>query len=101
MRITVHHGQTLMDIAIQFYGSADALVDLANDNGLALDASINPGDKLIINDVYPERALSIFSDYLKDNKIVVCSGDKVNAFSVLVTNDDEMILTNDTNGILI
>lgn len=99
MIIAAKYGQSLMDLAIQLYGSASALVDLANDNGLALDAEVQPGQELIVRADYPDSAVGLFADYISENNIVVVSGDQVNALEVLVTHDDNPIGTNDNYGI--
>lgn len=98
MIIKAKYGQSLMDLAVQLYGSAAALVDLANDNGLALDAEIVPGQELTVRDDYPESALSIFANYIKENNIVVVSGD-AGTVQVLITDGGEALATNNNNGI--
>jgi hypothetical protein len=99
MIIIVKYGQSLMDLAVQMYGSASALVELANDNDLAIDADVQPGQQLIVRDAYPDSAISIFADYIKENSIVVVSGDQVDALEILVTHDEDPISTNDENPI--
>ena len=44
----VQDGQNLADIAIQEYGSLDAIVDLANANGLSITANLDAGIELKI-----------------------------------------------------
>jgi hypothetical protein len=101
MMINVHYGQSLMDVALQYYGSADALPELAADNGLAIDASIAAGDALLVRDEAPAGARSIFSDYLRENGIRVVSGDTGTSETALASNDDEIISTNNNNGLQI
>lgn len=99
MIITVQSGQTLMDIAVQHYGSANALIELASDNGLLLSDEVQPGQTLKIRDVLPDNAVSIFADYIAESNIVVVSKQAETNFDVLGTNDDEGITDNDNNGI--
>lgn len=101
MIVKVLYGQSLMDVAIQMYGSAGALMQLAQDNGLALDADVFAGDELFIQDTYPETAISVFADYLTSNNIKVVSGQGGDSdlIEVLSTNDDEVIIDNDDNGL--
>jgi len=95
MIIQVLYGQTLMDIAIQYYGDARALVDLANDNGLSISADAFAGQSLFIQDTYPETALRIYADYLsKDSiKVVSSQGGDTEITRVLATNNND-VLTN-------
>lgn len=97
MIIKVIYGQTLMDVSIERYGSAMALIDLANDNGLAADEDVFAGQELFIRDSYPETAIPIFSNYLIENKTKVLSGQggDTELIQVLSTNDDEIITDND------
>ena len=37
---TIHQGQSLIDIALELYGAAEMVVQLAVDNGLSLDADL-------------------------------------------------------------
>jgi len=101
MKIKVQYGQSLMDIAVQQYGSAGALWDLAADNGHALDADVFAGDELVIRDSYPDTAIPIYADYLTGNSIKIVShqGGNLEHIEVLSTNDNEIITDNDQNGL--
>jgi hypothetical protein len=103
MIIKVIYGQTLMDVAIQYYGDPSALVDLANDNGLGIDADVFAGQSLLIQDTYPLSANSYYADYLAQNSIRVVSGQggDTETIRVLATNDNEVLADNDTNAIQI
>lgn len=95
MIIRVVYGQTLMDIAIQYYGDPRALVDLANNNGIAIDDEIFAGQPLqILNSA---NGIPVFSEYLIENKIAVVSGQGGDQEQVylLATNDNEIITDND------
>lgn len=50
MQIVVSVGQTIMDIAVQRYGSAAAAVDIAKANGLSIADSLTPGTSIICPD---------------------------------------------------
>lgn len=91
MIVKVQHGQSLTDIAVQRYGSAAALVELAADNNLPLDAALQPGQSLTIRDTMPEAGIAVFADYLSSNQTVVVSGDNPGALEYLITNDGESL----------
>lgn len=99
MIIVVENGQTLMDLAIQYYGNASAIFDLANDNGLAVTDELHPGTALVVRDEKPDTAIGIFADYLNENNTVVVSKQSENTVMVLSTNDDEVLSDNDDNGL--
>lgn len=46
MKVTVLSGQTLTDIAMQVYGSAEGVFTLAIENGLDVTVDLQPGQKL-------------------------------------------------------
>jgi hypothetical protein len=97
--ITVTDRQNLVDIAIQYYGSADAVFDLCVDNGLELDTDLVARQTLLIEDTYPPNANGIVADYLQGNNVVVVSMSEDNPVAALGTNDGEFIITNDENYI--
>ena len=97
--IQVNDRQNIVDIAVQYYGSAAAVIDLCIDNGLELDADIAPGMSLLIQDVYPDNADGDVADYLEGNNVVVVSVTEINDIAALGTNDDEFIITNNNNYI--
>jgi hypothetical protein len=47
MEVTTVSGQTALDMAIQCYGSAEAVVALAMLNGLCITDDLMPGQKLV------------------------------------------------------
>lgn len=51
MTITLRAGQTLLDVAIQHCGSAAALVNLANLNGVGFTDDVAPGTLLQLPEV--------------------------------------------------
>lgn len=99
MIILVESGQTLMDLAIQYYGNASAVVELAADNGLAITDELEPGETLNIREDKPATAIALFADYLNESGIVIVSKQSENTSSVLVTDEDEIITDNDDNGL--
>lgn len=99
MIIIVESGQTLMDLAIQYYGNPSAILELANDNNLSISDEVQAGTPLLVRDTKPETAISLFSDYLNENGTVVVSKQADTSQSVLGTNDDEILIDNDDNGL--
>lgn len=97
--ITVHHGQSLMDIAIQYYGSASALFFLAADNNISLSEDILPNTQLLIRTEVPENGIAIFADFFTENDITVVSGQGglIQNIEVLATNNNEPISTNNND----
>lgn len=59
MEVKVKSGQNLLDVCMTHYGSAEALVDLCKDNGLALDATLVPGQVLVINEANVRDAVLV------------------------------------------
>ena len=89
MIIQVQHGQNLIDVAIQHYGSAASLVELAQANNLALDADLQPGQTLSLPE--SETAIAVFADYLKESGKKVISGETPGTIEILITNDGESL----------
>ena len=56
---TVLPGQNTIDIAMQFYGSAEAVFELCRDNNLNIGDDISPGTVLLIDE-----------DKIKDKRLV-------------------------------
>lgn len=74
-KITVFSGQNLFDIAIQEYGSVEALVKIANDNGLRADDDLTEGQQLIIDDAALVNQQIV--NYFKNNGHDLNTGDFV------------------------
>ncbi|MBB6131327.1 hypothetical protein [Mucilaginibacter lappiensis] len=91
--------QNLIDLAVQYYGSAAAVIDLCIDNDLELDDFVPAGSTILIQDTYPDSADPDFADYIKANNIQVVSMSDDNPGTALGTNDDQFIITNDVNYI--
>lgn len=99
MMVVVESGQTLMDLAIQIYGNANSIIDLAKDNGLSITDELTPGTTLQVREQMPENSTEIFADYLNENSIVVVSKQSDNTVTVISTDDDEVLSDNDDNGL--
>ena len=95
--IQVLDRQNLVDIAIQYYGSAASVIDLCLDNNLELDSNIEPGTYLLIQDSYPDSANSDVADYIQSNNIIVTSVNEPppDGSDVLIDNEGNFIITND------
>lgn len=90
--------QSIIDIAVQYYGSAASVIDLCIDNDLELDSELEPGQWLQLQDAYPESADNDTADYIQGSNIVVTgvpviSGDGSDV--LLIDNEDNFIITND------
>lgn len=66
MKVTVKDGQTLADIAIQEYGSLQAVVGLAQANGMAITDIPDAGREIILPDKTYNRAMQT---YCKANEV--------------------------------
>ncbi|MEB0248518.1 hypothetical protein QN344_00165 [Mucilaginibacter sp. 5B2] len=91
--------QNLIDLAIQYYGSAAAVIDLCIDNNLELDDQLPAGTMILIQETYPETADPDFADYIKANEIQVVGVSDSTPGTALGTNDDEFIITNSSKYI--
>ena len=86
--------QNLIDLAVQYYGSAAAVIDLCIDNNLELDDELPAGSTILIQDTYPDTADQEFADYIKANNIQIVGVSNTAPGTALGTNDDEFIITN-------
>lgn len=73
MKVTVRNGQTLTDIAIQVYGSAEAVFTLASENALDITDKLTTGMELDYSsdNIVNKRIV----DYYAANKIYPCTQD--------------------------
>jgi len=97
--ITVKDRQTLVDIAVQQYGSAASMIELCLDNSLEFDADLSPGSVLQIRDVVPNSGTEAVANYIRDNNIVILGISDDTIIDVLGTNNEEFIITNDNDYI--
>ena len=91
--------QNLVDLAVQHYGSAAAVIDLCIDNDLELDHELPAGTIILIQDTYPNTADVEFADYIKANDIRIVGINHTTPDTVLGTNDGDFIITNNDNYI--
>lgn len=91
--------QNLIDLAVQYYGAAAAVIDLCIDNNLELDDELPAGTMILIQDTYPDTADADFADYIKANNIQVVGVSDNTPGTALGTNDDDFIITNNGNYI--
>ncbi len=66
MKVTVMAGQTLADIALQEYGTIEAMPHIASANGISLSADLNAGQVLNCPDKVYDNYMMI---YAKNNNI--------------------------------
>jgi hypothetical protein len=52
MKVTIQPGQSLIDIAIQQYGSADSVIQLMTENNISVNAELVAGNQLISSDTF-------------------------------------------------
>ncbi|MDK7675111.1 hypothetical protein QP547_04710 [Weeksella virosa] len=67
MQVKILHNQTLLDIAIQQYGTASAAFDLALANGISLTADLEVGNLLEIP--LDDYGAGLIANYYKANKL--------------------------------
>lgn len=68
--ITIHSGQNILDICLQEYGSVEALMQLARDNNMSIDAELQAGQELLIdeNNIVDKQVAALFArDNIKIN----------------------------------
>jgi len=97
--IQVQDRQNIIDIAVQYYGTAAAVIDLCQDNNLELDADLVPSSFLFVQDTYPESADTDVADYIQGNNIVVVSFNDAQPIEVLGDNAGNIIIDNNNNYI--
>lgn len=73
IEVTVHSGQTLVDIAIQEYGCFEGVFLLAEDNAISPTKKMNAGDVLMVRDEVPA---------LTDSNQAVARDNKANGIKV-------------------
>lgn len=73
MKVTVRNGQTLTDIAIQVYGSSEAVFTLASENALDITDKLTTGMELDYSsdNIVNKRIV----DYYAANNIYPCTQD--------------------------
>lgn len=66
MKQTVKDGQTLADVAIQEYGSWEAMIDIARENNMSMTEVPNAGTELTMPDATWNRTMQ---NYCKNNDV--------------------------------
>lgn len=66
MTVTVKNGQTLADIAIQEYGSLEAVTLLASANNVSPSATLQTGTELYVPEQVFDKEMQ---DYCKNNNV--------------------------------
>lgn len=97
-QIVVESGQSIIDIAVKEFGTADGLKVVCDLNGLEYDDDLYPGMVMSLPDLDPDNRIQT---YFKDKGIEVNSHVAESDVQVLATNDDEIIGTNDNEAIRI
>lgn len=92
--ILVEAGQSLIDVAIQEFGTADALSAICGLNNLEFDEDIYPGQSLLLPDVDPDNDIQT---YFKNNNIQVNAHLDEGDIEVLAVDDEEVLGDNDDN----
>ncbi|HUM50493.1 MAG TPA: LysM domain-containing protein [Chitinophagales bacterium] len=83
--ITVKDNQSLLDIAIQEYGTVDNMIAISQANDLSVSSQLEPGQELIIPDnVKDEKTLR----YYKENSIIVSTAEIPLEIEEIVLVDD-------------
>jgi hypothetical protein len=67
MKITVINGQSIYDIALQYAGSVEAVVEIAEANYMSMDTILEAGRELEIPRVHNLRIV----EYYKQNNIII------------------------------
>lgn len=72
--IKVASGQSMIDIALQYYGSADLVFELALENGLSMTELLSPGQELIIKPRALSHQARRIANYYAVKQIMIVSG---------------------------
>ena len=54
--ITVRSGQSVVDVALQYYGTVNGMWDIARLNNISITAQLTPGQKLTVTETINETA---------------------------------------------
>lgn len=72
-QITINEGQCLPDIALQYCGSLEWLMDICALNGISPTGELTPGARLFVPDV----ASPVLAYLRKKGAVVACAADAV------------------------
>lgn len=92
--LTVEYGQTLVDIAVQAFGTADGLSTICNLNDLEFDEDLPAGLLLILPDADLNNDVL---QYMINKNVKVNSHLTEQELEVLSVDDNEPIVDNDNN----
>lgn len=67
-KITIHPGQSLLDISLQHLGGMSLLFRVAQDNGLSITDRLQPGGELILS---PEPEAARVVKYIRDKRVMI------------------------------
>ena len=70
MIVEVKAGQSLPDVALQFCGDVDRVVEIAELNGLPVDFVAESSMEMVVPDVR-----NILAERIKNSEAVFCTGD--------------------------
>ena len=68
----VKQGQSILDLAVQYYGTVEGVMDIAIKNGISITDSLVAGSEFIISPVN-----NLTAKYIKDKGIVVATGHEI------------------------
>lgn len=73
-KIIITEGQTLIDLAVRIYGSAESVFDLAFQNGLSVSDTLKAGTQIS----YDPKMISnkTMVDYMRKNTLEPATGSK-------------------------
>jgi len=74
MKIIVKEGQTILDVALQEYGSIESLQDFLTDNGLDWNSDLREGQEVEINTA--GRGNAMIREYFVANSISLNNGEE-------------------------
>jgi hypothetical protein len=69
-KVIVRMGQAVPDIALQYYGSLNGMMDIAKLNSISITDKLTPGQQLIVSDITNPTV-----KYLADGKYIVAASD--------------------------
>ena len=99
IKVLVEAGQTIMDVAIQEYGSAAGFVTLCQDNNLEFDDELDPGNAVLIRSDLPNTADVNIVDLYRLRGIQVNTGGDQPAPEVLLQQNGDPI-TQQNGGLI-
>jgi len=95
---TVQSGQTLIDLALELYGAAEAVVELAALNDLNIDEALSAGQTVVYDpaDVVDRKVVSFFAQ----RGIIVNSGLVIEDVVTILADADGVLLQDYDNALI-